>query len=183
MAGLLSIFHQNIAEFVIRRKRKNLDRHRMVINLEEAVTICILYKVTSEKLFNSIRDLTKVLTAERKQVLAFGYVDRKEIPNYCVAANAGYYFCQKDLNWFGGPKSDYLKKFIDKEFDLLIDLTLEDVFINRYLATLSRSKFKVGKHSDLNLQHLDMVIKMDKKAREEDYILQILHYLKTLRRK
>jgi hypothetical protein len=183
MPGLIHSIKSQVGEFILKSRMNKIQRNKKLVNLDEAVTIGIVYKVNNEKLFNTVKDLTKVLTTGKKQVLALGFVDRNDIPNYCVAANAGYYYTRKDLNWWGGPKSDYLKTFLDKEFDILIDLTLEDVYINRYIMALSKSKFKVGGHLRVNEQVLDMMIKMDKNANEEDYILQFLHYLRMFKSK
>jgi hypothetical protein len=181
MAGVVANIKQGFGDWILKRQLKKFSRNKKLVNLDEAVQIGIVYKVNSEKVFNAIKDLTKALTSTKKQVLAIGFVDRNDIPNYCVAANAGYYFSRKDLNWYGGPKADYIRTFIEKEFDILIDLTLENVYINRYITGLSRSKFKVGPELEFNQPALDMMIKMDKNAMEEEYILQILHYLRMFK--
>ncbi|MCB2219194.1 MAG: hypothetical protein KQI35_02280 [Bacteroidetes bacterium] len=181
MAGVIENIKRRFGDWILNRQLKKFSRHKKLVNLDEAVQIGIVYKVNSEKVFNAIKDLTKALTSTKKQVLAIGFVDRNDIPNYCVAANAGYYFSRKDLNWYGGPKNDYIKTFIDKEFDILIDLTLENVYINRYITGLSKSKFKVGPELEFTQPALDMMIKMDKDAMEEEYILQILHYLRMFK--
>lgn len=181
MAGIIENIKLTYGNWVLKSQAKKQLRRKTLVNLDEAKQIGIVYKVTSQREFNAVKDLTKALTTTNKQVLAIGFVDRNEIPNYCVAANAGFYFSRKDINWFGGPKSDYIKTFIEKEFDILIDLTLEDIYINRYITSLSKSKFKVGPELGFNQLALDMMIKMDKNTREEEYILQILHYLKMFR--
>jgi len=181
MAGIFENIKSTYGNWILKSQFGKVSRHKSLVNLDEAKNIGIVYKVNSEREFNAVKDLTKALTTTKKQVLAIGFVDRNEIPNYCVAANAGFYFSRKDINWFGGPKSDYIKTFINKEFDILIDLTLENVFINRYTSSLSRSRFKVGPELGFNQDFLDMMIKMDNNTREEEYILQILHYLRMFK--
>ncbi len=181
MAGIISKIGEAYGNWVLKRQIHKRTRDKQLVNLDEARHIGIVYKVNSEREFNAVKDLTKALTTTKKQVLAIGFVDRNDIPNYCVAANAGYYFSRKDINWFGGPKADYIKTFIDKEFDILIDLTLENVYINRYITSLSKSRFKVGPELDFNQSFLDMMIKMDKNTKEEEYILQILNYLRMFK--
>ena len=181
MAGIFENIKSTYGKWILKSQFGKVSRHKSLVNLDEAKNIGIVYKVNSEREFNAVKDLTKALTTTKKQVLAIGFVDRNEIPNYCVAANAGFYFSRKDINWFGGPKSDYIKTFINKEFDILIDLTLENVFINRYISSLSRSRFKVGPELGFNQDFLDMMIKMDNNTREEEYILQILHYLRMFK--
>jgi hypothetical protein len=183
MANFLPGLKKRTGYYVLRRRQKNVIRNKRLVNLDEAKSICIVYKVNTQYDFNLIKDLTRVLTAEKKNVMALGFVDREDIPNYCIAANAGYYFTRKDLNWYGVPRSDYLKSFIRQEFDILIDLSLDDTFINRYISSLSVSCFKVGLHTDYNQEHLDMMIKMEEKAELDEFILQTLNYLRMFKSK
>ncbi len=183
MAGIIDKIKEHSGEFFLRQKLNTVSRSKKLINLNEAKTIAIVYNVTSQTAFRTVKTMVKDLTTKQRQVMALGFINRKSIPNYCVAANSGYYFNLRDLNWYGGPKNDYLKEFIRKEFDILIDLTMEDVFILKYITRLSRSKLKVGKYSKLHEKYFDLMIKVDKSASMEDLIEHILHYLLILKKK
>jgi len=183
MADFFSGLKKRTGNFVLQRRQKKVMRNKRLVNLDEAQTICIVYKVNTQKDFNLIKDLTKALTSGKKNVLALGFVNRDEIPNYCIAANAGYYFTRKDLNWYGIPRTDYLKGLINKEFDILIDFSLDDTFINRYITSLSVSCFKVGLHTEYNQAHLDMMIRMDDSSELDEFILQTLNYLRMFKSK
>jgi hypothetical protein len=181
MANFLTGLKKRTGYYVLQRRQKNVIRNKRLVNLDEAKTICIVYKVNTQNDFNLIKDLTRVLTSGKKNVLALGFVNRDDIPNYCIAANAGYYFTRKDLNWYGAPRTDYLKGLMKKEFDILIDFSLDDTFINRYISSLSVSCFKVGLHTDYNQAHLDMMIKMEETAELDEFILQTLNYLRMFK--
>lgn len=169
-------------QFVFRNGMKNLKRNKKFINLNEAKTIGIIYQLTDQTNFRKVKLLMKELTTPSRQVMIVGFVNRNDIPNYCIAANSGYYFDLKDLNWFDSPKNDYIAKFINKEFDILIDLSLEDIFPLRFISALSKSKFKVGMYADENKEFLDLMIKPKKGDYGIDELSeQIIHYLLTLK--
>jgi hypothetical protein len=177
MSSLIENIKRSVANYVLKKKLSHLTRDKKLVNLHSARTIGIIYNVNSQTTFQIVKTLVKELTSRQRQVVALGFVNRKSIPNYCIAANSGYHFNLKDLNWFGAPNNDYIREFINKEFDILIDLSLDDLFVFKYISGLSRSKFKVGLHSDAHLDCFDLMIKMDQTASLESFIEQIIHYL------
>jgi len=177
MAGVIESIKRSVANYTLKKKLGKLKRTKKCINLHQAVNIGILYNVTSQTTFQIVKTLVKDLTTRQRQVMALGFVNRKSIPNYCIAANSGYHFNLRDLNWYGAPKNDYIHEFINKEFDILIDLSLDDVFVFKYISGLSRSKFKVGRHNDNYMDCFDLMIKMEPNASLEAFIEQVIHYL------
>lgn len=183
MSSVVTNMKESVGKFLFKNRLKQLRRRKQLVNLNQAKTICIAYNVTSQAAFRTVKTMVKELTTKQRQVMALGFINRKSIPNYCVAANSGYYFNQRDLNWYGGPKNDYIKELINKEFDILIDLTLEDVFVLQYVTGLSRSKLKVGRYSKTHENYFDLMISLKKTATLEEFIDHVLHYLIILKSK
>jgi len=179
----LSGIKQTVGNFVLNRNTSGLERDKKLVNLSEARHVGIVYLVSNQSVFNKVKILIRKLNSPYRQVIALGFVNGDAIPDYCITANTGYYFDNKDLNWFGAPKNDYIKKFINKEFDIIIDLTVEDIFVLRYIIALSRSKLKVGRFSKSMQKYYDLMIKNDRKTLSNEYIDQILHYLNILKSK
>ena len=183
MTSIITKIKQNAGEFLLKQKLSSVSRKKKLTNLNEAKSITIVYNVTSQTTFRTVKTLVKDLSTKQRQVMALGFINRKSIPNYCVAANSGYYFNLRDLNWYGGPKNDYLKEFIRKEFDILIDLTMEDVYILKYITGLSKAKLKVGRYSKKHENYFDLMINLKESSTMEDFIEHVLHYLLILKRK
>ena len=183
MSSVVLHMRERVGRFLFNNRLRNVRRNKQLVNLNQAKTICIAYNVTSQAAFRTVKTMVKELTTKQRQVMALGFINRKSIPNYCVAANSGYYFNLRDLNWYGGPKNDYIKELINKEFDILIDLTLEDVFVLQYVSGLSRSKLKVGRYSKTHENYFDLMINLKKTATLEDFIDHVLHYLIILKSK
>ncbi len=181
MSGIIENIKRSVANYVLNKKLGKLKRDKKLVNLHNAGTIGILYNVSSQTTFQIVKTLVKELTSRQRQVMALGFVNRKSIPNYCIAANSGYHFNLRDLNWYGAPKNDYIHEFINKEFDILIDLSLDDVFVFKYISGLSRSKFKVGRHNDNYLDCFDLMIKMEPNVSLDALIEQVIHYLAIIK--
>jgi hypothetical protein len=181
MSGIVSKIKISIAEAQLSKKLRKLNRSKKFVHLSEAKTIGIIYNLTDEGMFRKVKELANELSVRQRQVLTVGFVNRKTIPNYCVAADSGYFLNQRDLNWYGAPKNDYVSQFINKELDILIDLSMEETYVLKFICGLSRSRFKVGKYSDASKTYLDFMIDPDKSCSMDEFIEQILHYLTVIK--
>jgi hypothetical protein len=180
--GIVTNIKKGWGQFVFENGLRKLRRDKKFVNLNEAKTIGIVYQLTAQTNFRKVKLLMKELTTPSRQVMVVGFVNRNDIPNYCIAANSGYFFDKKDLNWYESPKNDYIARFINKEFDILIDLSLEDIYPLRFISALSRSKFKVGMYAKESKKFLDFMIKPKKKEISIDELSeQIIHYLLILK--
>lgn len=149
----------------------------------DARSLGLIYKVTDEALFNMVKKLIKDLSNDKRSIMALGFVDDLTIPDYCVAAFSGYYFNKKVLNWYKAPKSDYISTFIQKEYDILIDLSSTDEYVLKYILALSNAKFKVGRQRRGYEKYYDLMLRMKKRATPKEYIDQVIHYLTVLKSK
>jgi len=72
-------------------------------------------------------------------------------------------------------------KFLDKKFDILIDLNLNKLVLFDHLVALSLARFKVGRfRSDKN--YYDLMINTKNEPTLEYFIQQITHYLEMINR-
>jgi hypothetical protein len=179
----LSGIKQTVGNFLLNKNLSRLERDKKLVSFSDARNIGIVYLVSNQGVFNKVKLLIRKLNSPYRQVMALGFVNRDSIPDYCVAANSGYYFDKKDLNWYGAPNNDYIKEFINKEFDIIIDLTLEDVYVLQYIVALSKSKLKVGRFSKSMEKYYDLMIKNNNNTLSDEYIDQILYYLDILKSK
>lgn len=181
MAAILKTIKDIAGEVVLHRKYAQLKREKTLVNLLEAQSIGLVYKVTDEKQFRDVKRLIKELTSDKRQVMALGFVDDITIPDYCVAAYSGYYFNRKALNWFGAPKPDYILGFIKKEYDILIDLSSSHDYIIKYTIALSKAHFKVGRQKAGFEKFFDLMIRMKKSDTLNEFVGQAIHYLTVLK--
>jgi hypothetical protein len=98
--------------------------------------------------------------SEGKTVFTLGFVDEKDIghllPNYKES-----YFCKADLNFWKVPHGDRVSKFIQEDFDFLINLDLKGVNELQGISTFSTAKTRIGKFFDDFLFAHDLMVKSD----------------------
>ena len=91
------------------------------------------------------------------------------------------FFFLKDLNWYYKPQNYIIKNFIEKDYDILINLCDSRCIPIKYLAGSSRARFKVGKYEE-KLDLYDMMINVKGNTIDE-LINEIYHYLNIINKK
>ena len=54
----------------------------------------------------------------------------------------------KDLNWWGFPKPGKVDNFTEMQFDILLNIALQQNVVLDYLTLVTKAKFKVGGQAD-----------------------------------
>ena len=87
-------------------------------------------------------------------------------------------FSEADFNLFGKVKSNTLKQFTDREFDLLINLIPGENVFATMLVLQSKAGFKAGFHSD-EFPVYDLSVKVPS-DRKEAFVNELLRYLQIM---
>ncbi len=154
-----------IGRKVLQNKLKNLVRDAKVCNIDKAKTVGIIYNATNSVSFEIIRDFTRILIKKKIEVSVLGYVDSKKLIDHYLYRKGFDFFTKNNLNWYNRPKSDTVDDFMNKPYDILINLSLEEYYPIQYVLALSPSAFKVGKYfQEPNYMDLMIDIEKEKKA-------------------
>lgn len=167
-----------IGELNLRKRLKNLQRKVKTHNFITAKSVGILFSSPDEHSFNAIKDFLSFLSQKEIKVIALGYVPSKKIPQQFLLRKGINFYCNTDLNWYYKPKNEIVDQFMNQEFDILFDLSLNDYFTVNYVGSLSKATFKIGKQSDN--AYPDLVIDINKNKSVDYLIEQIKHYLNIL---
>lgn len=164
-------------------------RKRRFYNIQNAQKIGILFLVDNYENCRSVINYCKLLKNEKKSVSALGYIPKKIYPTQGeqylpelkqIQEKGINYFSYQNVNWFNKPTRDIVNQFIQQDFDVLIDLSLSNVLPLRYIAGLSKAKFKVGRFGPDNSNYYDLMLNIDDTTSMHDYINFIKHYLKSI---
>ena len=171
-----------IKEWLGRRallKESGPERTPVAKNLTQAVKVGIIYLVADEKAHEQVRNYVKKIKEEIgiTKIMALGYFDQKEPPYYLHAKLNFDAICLKDLNWYRIPQGNTVQNFMAEEYEIIIDLTMEDRLPTQYIMAKSRARFKVGRWSESNKRILDMMIDMAGSRSLPQFIQQVHHYL------
>jgi hypothetical protein len=165
---------------ILTSKLRHFKRNRETHNFETAKTAGILFTPSDQISFEQIKHFISYLSHYKLQIFVLGYIDSKIIPESFLFWKGINLFSRKELSWSMVPNCQIVTDFIDKPFDLLLDLSLTDSFPVEYITRLSKSKFKIGRLT-LNHTGLDLMFEIEKENNLDNYLEHIKNYLNLIK--
>lgn len=181
---------QKIILFLFKRRLnkqlKNVERERRFVNYKSAKTIILLFESDYLEKNPDIKQLIQSFNNDGKKVMAWGFVQKKEIstailPDFRILH-------QKDADFTGMPSVSFMRELSELNFDLLLDLSVNEIKPLQYLALYANAACKVGTHNFPGMY--DVVIDVQQlkeenlQKEEETTVTQIynlmLFYLKSI---
>ena len=175
----LGTLKQKLANRVLNKKLQSLKRQRESHNFETAKTAGILFTPTDQVSFEQIKQFLSYLSTYKLQIYVLGYIDSKTIPESFLFWKGINLFSRKELGWSLIPKSPVVTDFIDKPFDLLLDLSMTDFFPVEYISRLSKSKFKIGRFTT-DHESFDLMFELNDTNKLDAYLDHIKYYLNLI---
>lgn len=160
-------------------------RRVKLCNFDQATSVGIIYKEKNESFYILVKQYVKHLKAEHgiREVLALAYVDDKQIPFWQVQKLEFEYFSKSDLDWRLKPTSREVDRFLGKDFDILLDFTLDVVPSLQYVLANSQSQFKVGAWHPQKKDLFDMMVDLNNQNTFDQYLKKLNHFLTILNKK
>jgi hypothetical protein len=162
-----------------RQRLRDLNK----FSFEDARTVGILFDATNTEDYELVKRYVVYLREHRKKVKVIGFFNSKEIPALTYSKLEYDFFSARELNWLGKPSSVVISNFMDEPYDLLIDLNVHDHFPLRYIASLSKAKFKVGKYKEKDENIYDMMIDSDNTKTLKYFLRQVDIYIGMMNKK
>lgn len=173
-------FRLCVGEYFFKSDMAKVTRKMQIANLKNAKNIGLVYDATDETKYPTICTFVKYLQEQDKTVKAIGFINYMIIPHYCFPKLSYDYFNRKNLNWYYKPTSSFITDFLNNEFDILIDLNLNNAFPLKYITGLSIAKYKIGRYSEEYKQLYDFMITTKDDVTLKEYINHVVHYLSVI---
>lgn len=183
--SVLKNIKEKYRNYFFRKRAGKVKRHKKVISYFEANYVGVLYDASVEENYNLTVRFTKDLQQDGKKVETLGYIrqKKKDRPEYSFPKVIFGFFSGDDFKWDYKINSNCIESFVNNEFDVLIDLSPNDAFPTKYIAGLSKAKYKVGLYSEKYLQTYDLLINVSESCSMEELAEHSIHYLKTINSK
>lgn len=158
----------------------DLAREQKPKNLESAKTVALLYYLPDEATYKTVETIISKLTEFNLKVRVVCYTDLKIIPHYFIPKISQDIITAKDVTWRYQPKKPFVKEFIITEYDLLIDLSLDNYLPLLYCAALSKAGLKVGRFQEDHQLFYDLMIHSSPDETIDSFAGQVIHYLSRI---
>lgn len=158
------------------------QREHRPFKVDEVSTVGILYFFTDEETDKLINEFVNELRDNNRKVTVIGYYKDKYIPHYYNQKLTWFILNPKSVNWFNKPRAPFVHSFCEEEFDLLIDLTMENIKPLMYVGALSRAHFKAGRYTERNAKYYDLMIHTEQVETLPEFIQHVRHYISKVNR-
>lgn len=173
---------------MLKSAAKKLIRNAAFHNYSSAKSAVVVFDASKQEDVTTIRKFIKDLESKGLKVEAIGFEDAKEISDFNQAHPLINYVSNQQLNWYLKPNSPEALTFLEKPFDILIDLSLDTQFSIQYLVALSKAQFKVGcvktsKNPELQeVNYYDFMLQLNKQKELKFLLKQLEHYLGLIKK-
>lgn len=171
-------------KYLFRELSKEPERKASVVDFSKANSLALLSDLSSENDYHKLVKLENYFKSEFgiKNVFALGFVNDKKDPDFMKSSLSFDFISRKDLNWKGIPSGVVFESFLEKKFDIIIDLTIESSISLKYTLLKANAKCKVGRFSKENTALYDLMI--DVKSEDfEEFVNQVVFYLNMIKPK
>ncbi len=166
---------------IIKKQKSLFKREKIINSFISSNNVGVIFTFKDEQSYSNIMYLINHYIKNTKNISIIGFYKGKKIPNYFDKQLKYNYFGKKDLNWYGKPKPIFVKEFINEDFDMLIDLNMENNYPMQFILALSRAKFKVGKQKKNSENHYDFMMSLPEGKSVDDLIYNINEYTKKIK--
>lgn len=144
---------------------------------EHIKSVLLLYESDWLERNTDVRTIVKQMQTEGKQVVFWGYCDKKDVqaPNLPDSRILG----KAHTNLWLMPKTDVLQDLDKRKYDVLIDLSLHPIMPLQYVALYANADCKIGALEDTALY--DMIVRVNPEAKQMDLFEQVKHYLQSIK--
>ena len=167
-------------------QQQTRDRH--FVTYKSAKTVMLLFQSDVNEENVAIKALMKQLVADGKKVVAWGFVDKKEVVSPILSDLR--ILNKKNVDFFQRPQQAFMRELEGMRFDLLLDISVKEILPLRYLGLYANAYFKAGTRSS-DPQIYDFVLDIQNMSGGDDtnsvqsidatFIYnQIIFYLKSI---
>lgn len=176
---------ESLKSYLVKRKVKQVvgskKRNLRLLEFEKVTSVGIIFDASDEKKYKRANHLIGYLKSKRKIVSAIGFVYLKELPHYADNTLSNNYLFKKDVNWYNYPKASFIDDFLNKEFDLLIDLNFDNIPSLRVITKYSLAHCKVGLNQGGEEEIFDFMLEGISKDDINLFLKELIKYLELIR--
>lgn len=182
-------FIKNLGKKRMIKQLKGATRTKKIENLEQVKQIGVIFRVADEYDWNVIYHFIKVMEGAQKRVSVVGLQEADTELNYIIT-HSNTIVCREkeDLNFWGVPKEEKVKPFLDTHFDVLIDTTNQPDFFGQYLTLSSDADLRVARIDTADADSVsssdiyDMMIHSEGTLDMKDYLNNVVNYLSAVQK-
>ena len=171
-----------LGRYQLQNDQRKFEVAHETVGFDEASRIGILYDATEEKDFEFIKEwIKRTRTETKKDILAMGFVNKKQLPSRQFPQYGMDFFTKKDLDFKMVPTDPIVMNFINERYDILINLHTGNCFPLQYIATLSKSRFRVGIYNKKHITPYELMTNLKGNPGIKEALEETVLFLKKIK--
>ena len=172
MLSFLKKYNYNKALKQLLLEAKKINHSK--INLADCKSVGILFDATEEYSYTSVEHFAERLKIKDVEFLGYINVSKKKLGMKNIPFS---HFTNSDVSWNGIPQVAAVDKFMNRHFDLLLNLTVGENPVLEYIMAGSRACFRVGEFHEKKNFCYDFMLNLKAGDKLPDLIKQVEIYL------
>lgn len=157
--GVLDNIKKQLSNYAFKRL-VGPTREVRAVNIKNAARVAIVYRGDDAEVKELVERYVKFLHTYKVKVKTLGFYNEDELPRYVTPKLEYDYFVKSNLNWSLQTSVLEVKNFIDTDFDILIDTTVKEDLVLRFVVRSSKATFKVGGSGHKSGEDLDFTVNL-----------------------
>jgi hypothetical protein len=169
-----------LAKYFLKRYSHSRKRQSSFFNFNDAKTFGILMEAKTIEDVELMKKYVAYLRDMRKKVKVLGFFSVKDTPQITYSRLEFEFFGIKDINWFKKPRPSCYAGFANQEFDILIDLNVNETIPLKYVSSASKARCKIGRYDAADDKAYDLMIALDPPASVKNFLKEVDSYLSKI---
>ena len=148
-----------LSDYMLKKDVSKQKRKLNYITIQSADSIGIILNIDDRQQYNDVMKYNTKLASKNKDVSLLFYSNTQEIPNYFV--NQPVLITKKEINFLGKPDEKIIERFINRNFDYLLDFTTTDYITTTYIFAMAKAHAKVTKSVSKNVKYADIIFDLN----------------------
>jgi hypothetical protein len=179
---LLKNIRLKIGNIILKNKTAVNKRKIHYSGIDEVKNIGIVWDASKIEDFACLSRFYQKMHENKTDVKIMGYFPGNNLPNQLTAVRYLSIIKKEELNIFYHPVSSDTNTFVNKRFDVLIDMNFKKLLPLRYISSLSNAGLKVGLFDSENGNApFDLMMDLKNPVNVEEYLNQVVHYLEMIK--
>ncbi len=153
------------------------------IELADVKTVGVVFDASDEDKYKRSAHLIRHFASMGKEVKSIAITNTAEIPLYVDNTLSFNYILKKEINWYNYPSNKHVGDFVNKEFDLLINLDFRGNEALNFIVKTSMAHLKVGLNNENMNTELDFMLEGIENDDLNIFLKEILRYLEIIKTK
>ncbi len=146
---------ERIKRYLLNRAIRSIKKQPSIpVSFENANTYGVLFTIKNKEEYKALMKLRDEIVDQKKSLYMLGFCTNEDRPSTIYID----YLRKEDFNWYKKPTGDKIKMFLDKKYDLLLNLDFTNSDALNYIAAKSTG-FKACALRDNKLGIYDFMIK------------------------